>query len=439
MLQDKAGEAGDRDRVVDALVLLVGQAKQDERCAIGVAVEMSLHCHDLGRLVFERVEPVLIARQYLQRRDHCHHAHRHDEHRRAALRRASPQQMPGAAGADHQGRGEIGGQHHVNEAIGKGRREDDRPPVERHELAGFVHAETGRRLHPGIGRENPGRRQKRAEGHHAGGKQVQAVADAMEAEQHDAEKARFEEKGRQHLVAHQRADHRPDLVGELAPVGAELVGHDDARHDAHAEGDGEDRLPELEQLLVDLPLGDQPQRVEHEEIARQADGEGRQDDMEGNGEGELQSGEQQGIQVFKHRARSLPCRLVRSIDGRPENAADEKNRPTAARTERFASPSERVSTRATPVTGKGSDSGRQALLRRIYPILLLNRVGWKLLLVLAATEISTQADRPDHHHDNEQQAQGKQQRIGAHLPTPRFRYFRPNPSSNNLFRFVAEK
>jgi hypothetical protein len=65
-------------------------------------------------------------------------------------------------------------------------------------------------------------------------------ADALHAEQHDAEEAGLEEEGGQHLVAHQRADDRAGLVGEGRPVGAELVGHHDARHDAHAEGDGED-------------------------------------------------------------------------------------------------------------------------------------------------------------------------------------------------------
>ena len=80
------------------------------------------------------------------------------------------------------------------------------------------------------------------------GEEVQPVADALAAEQHDAEEARLEEEGGQHLVAHQRPDHRPGLVGEGRPVGAELVAHDDAGDDAHAEGDGEDGLPVVEEL-----------------------------------------------------------------------------------------------------------------------------------------------------------------------------------------------
>ena len=81
---------------------------------------------------------------------------------------------------------------------------------------------------------------------------MQFRADAVEPEQHDAEKAGLEKEGGQHLIAHQRTDDRPGLVGKHAPVGAELVGHDDARDDAHAEGHGKDRLPEIEQVHIDL-------------------------------------------------------------------------------------------------------------------------------------------------------------------------------------------
>ena len=42
-------------------------------------------------------------------------------------------------------------------------------------------------------------------------------------EQHHPEEACLEEEGGQHLIGHQRPDHRPGLVGERAPIGAELV------------------------------------------------------------------------------------------------------------------------------------------------------------------------------------------------------------------------
>ena len=40
--------------------------------------------------------------------------------------------------ADHEGRRQVGRQHHVHEPVGEGRVEDDRPPVLGHELADLV-------------------------------------------------------------------------------------------------------------------------------------------------------------------------------------------------------------------------------------------------------------------------------------------------------------
>ena len=143
---------------------------------------------------------------------------------------------------------------------------------------------------------------QRADRDHQRGEEMQAAADALEAEQHDAEEARLEEEGGQHLVAHQRPEHRPGLVGEHAPVGAELVAHDDAGDDAHAEGDGEDLLPVVEEVEVDLSRRPQPQRLEHGEIAGEPDREGREDDVERDGEGELHPGQHDRIPSFEHDA-----------------------------------------------------------------------------------------------------------------------------------------
>ena len=155
----------------------------------------------------------------------------------------------------------------------------------------------GGRLHPAVGREDPERRHERAGGDHQRGEEVQPLADALHAEQHDAQEAGLEEEGRQHLVAHQGPEDGAGLVGEHAPVGAELVAHDDARHDAHAEADGEDLLPVVEEGEEDVAAGAQPQAFEHGEIAGEADGEGGKDDVEGDREGELQPGEGEGVEL----------------------------------------------------------------------------------------------------------------------------------------------
>ena len=105
------------------------------------------------------------------------------------------------------------------------------------------------------------------------GEEVQALADLLHAEQHHAEESGFEEKRRQHLVGHQRADDRPGLVREHRPVGAELVRHHDARHHAHREHDREDLQPVLEQIQVERLAGLEPQRFEHGEVTREPDRE----------------------------------------------------------------------------------------------------------------------------------------------------------------------
>src|SRR5215470_17224779 len=65
------------------------------------------------------------------------------------------QEMKGADRTDHECRGEIGREHHMHEAVGKGRVEDHLQPARRDKLAGVVHRMACRRLHPGIGREDP--------------------------------------------------------------------------------------------------------------------------------------------------------------------------------------------------------------------------------------------------------------------------------------------
>ena len=188
----------------------------------------------------------------------------------------------------------------MHEAVGEGGVEDNLPPVIRDELAVRIGAEALRRLHPAIDAQDPEGRQQRARRHDGGCRHVKPGADAVAAEQHDAEEARFEEEGGEHLVADEGAEHRADLVREDRPVGAELVGHHHARDDAHAEGDGEDRLPLLEQGKISLVPPPQPERVQHGQEACEADGEGRKDDMRRDREGELDPREVEGRNVSQH-------------------------------------------------------------------------------------------------------------------------------------------
>ena len=146
----------------------------------------------------------------------------------------------------------------MREAIGEGGIEDRLPPVGDMEHAAGIHGEAGRRLHPAIGREDPEGRDCRPERDHAAREEMHRLRHALPAEQHDAEEARLEEEGGQHLVGHQRADDVAAAAGQLAPIGAELVGQHVARDHAHAEGQRKDLQPVLEQVEIDLTPRPQP-------------------------------------------------------------------------------------------------------------------------------------------------------------------------------------
>ncbi len=127
---------------------------------------------------------------------------------------------------------------------------------------------------------------------------MQSRADPRQAEQHHAEKPRLQKEGRQHLVTHQRPDDRTGLVREHAPVGAELVAHDDARDDAHAERHREDLLPVIEEVEKDdCDRSTSQSAFEHGQVARQPDRNRREDDVKADREGELQPRECQCVDV----------------------------------------------------------------------------------------------------------------------------------------------
>ena len=203
----------------------------------------------------------------------------------------------------------------MDEAVRERRIEDHLEPVGRDELSVGIDGVSGRGLHPGIGRENPERRNQRAGRDHQRREEMQPVADPFEAEQHHAEEAGFEEERGHHLIGHQRADDRTGLVGEGRPVGAELVGHHDARDHAHAEGNCKDLQPVIEQVDVDGAPGREPQRFEHREITGKSDREGGEHDVERHRESKLRAGQYYGIPAFEHRTSSIVARRELTTPG----------------------------------------------------------------------------------------------------------------------------
>ena len=275
--------------------------------------------------MLERVEAVLVADQQLQRRQHRGQADRHAQHDAAFLDMVAGDQVARAHRQHHEAGGEVGGIEHVREAIGEARIEDDGEPVGRKSDA-VLELVAGRRLHPAIGRQDPERRDRGAGRHHHRRQHVEPGRHPVEAEQQHAEERRLQEERRQHLVAEQRPQHVAGDDREAAPIGAELVGQHDARHHAHRKRDREDLGPEPHQPLVALVAAAQPDRAERGDIGRQADGEARENDVKNDGEGELQTGQQDRIKIHRGLRPHAPqgatlIPTVKSLRARSRSAA----------------------------------------------------------------------------------------------------------------------
>src|SRR5918996_4324375 len=111
---------------------------------------------------------------------------------------------------------------------------------------------------------------------------MQPARYAVAAEQQDAKEGGLEEKGGQHFIASQRPDHIAGDDRKAAPVGAELIRQHDAGYDTHGEGYGEDPRPEARDFLVNVPGRPAPEDFQRGDIRRQADGEARENNMEGD-------------------------------------------------------------------------------------------------------------------------------------------------------------
>ncbi len=258
MGQDQAAQGWNLDLEARGFCLHVGNAEQDQRRRLaGLVLPVAFDGGDLHRLMLERVQAMEVADHGLDRRHHQGHPHGHRQHLTHCRVVPPAQQVPGRRGADEERGGDEGRGGHVHQAIGEGRVEDHREPVHRNHLAIDDLVALGG-LHPAVGSEDPEGRHQRAERHHAGGEEVQATAYTVPAEQHDTKETGLEEEGGQDLVSEQGTSDGSGKIGELAPVGAELIGHDQARDHAHAEVHGEDLRPEVVEVTVRVVAGLQP-------------------------------------------------------------------------------------------------------------------------------------------------------------------------------------
>ena len=79
---------------------------------------------------------------------------------------------------------------------------------------------------------------------------MQLLTDFLHAKKHHAQKTGLKEKRGEHFIGHQRPDHRTGLVGKHRPIRSKLVGHHNARDDAHRESHGENLAPEFKQIQI---------------------------------------------------------------------------------------------------------------------------------------------------------------------------------------------
>jgi hypothetical protein len=170
--------------------------------------------------------------------------------------------------------------------------EDDSRPIGRLEHTRRRKLITDRPLHPAVVDHDPKGRERRSERHHDAGEKVEPLRHPSPSEHQHAEKAGLKREGGEALIKKQRSLNGASPAGKLTPVGTELERHDDARNDAHAEGDGKDPAPEIKKTSIDRPTSSKPPRLQNAEPRGEPYREGWENDVEGNRSCKLNAGQQ---------------------------------------------------------------------------------------------------------------------------------------------------
>ncbi len=144
-------------------------------------------------------------------------------------------------------------------------------------------------LHPGVGGDDEESGEPRAEEDHERGEPMEAGREALFAIDEQAEEGGFEEEGEDAFHGEGLADDAAGGAGEGGPVGAELELHGDAGDDAHGEVDAEDFDPEARGFVVVRGAGAEGDGFEDEDEEGEAHRQLREDVVEGDGEGELET------------------------------------------------------------------------------------------------------------------------------------------------------
>ena len=241
--------------------------------------------------MFERIETVQVSGEDLHRRERGRHDHADTERCPDRWRYVISQDAVCRQSHDEERHCQERRQHRVNHPITEGRVEDDLHPARRMSNA-IAHLETGGSVHPGDERQNPERGETGADGHEHRRDRVHAVAYALEAEQHDAEKGRLQEECRQYFISQQRPGDIADRVHEAGPVGTELEAHGNAADDPESEGQREHLHPEPVRIHPFLVSCRVEAQLEEQQHPGEADRDHREQDVEADVCSKLQTREQ---------------------------------------------------------------------------------------------------------------------------------------------------
>ena len=150
-------------------------------------------------------------------------------------------------------------------------------------------------LHPGVGRDDEVRRQRRADGRGPDRGQVKLRGEPVPPEDPEPQEGGLEEEGDQGFHRQRGAEdvaHEPGVVG---PVHAELeLLHDPGDH-AHGEVDQEELPEELGETEVGLVAGAVPAGLEPGHHQPQADGQRDHEEVVDGGDPELPTGQRDQV------------------------------------------------------------------------------------------------------------------------------------------------
>ncbi|MNM96149.1 hypothetical protein D3C81_1086160 [compost metagenome] len=287
---DDAHQVGNLHRVVGALLLLVGQAEQGEGGRRRLGLPLGLDGRQLGLLHVADLVARLVAEDD-HREDRGHAEGRGDgEGAAGEAQIALLQQVVAGNRQDEHRAGDVAGRHGMHELDLRHRIEQQRAEVDQLHAHGLV-VELGahRVLHPAVGDQDPQRRQVGAQRHQPGHRQVLHLAQAIPAEEEQADEGRLEEERHQALDGQRRAEDVADVVAVVGPVGAELELHGQPGGDAEGEVDAEQLAPELDHVLVDLFAGHHVDRLHDRQQEGQAERQGHEQEVVHRGHGELQT------------------------------------------------------------------------------------------------------------------------------------------------------